>query len=144
MDRRLNLALQIWDWESPNPGATVEETERRVGNMISWDDKLRMWRIHGKAPRVVYCPLCDEVMTHCPVTPEGDDERWVCLNISSHQEALDDDRMPGLRLVFLSVSRLQAQRETRLLQPRPRLPHEMQGMITWRLASARAGWLPRR
>lgn len=66
-----------------------------VGNMISWDDNLRMWRIHGKSSRTaahMYCPLCDEVMTHCP-TSEGEDERWVCLNISSHQEALDDNQL---------------------------------------------------
>jgi hypothetical protein len=80
VDRQLDLALQIWDWESPNPGDAVVE----IGNMISWDDNLRMWRIHGSAPRTAYCPLCDEVMTHV------DGERWVCLNISSHQEALDD------------------------------------------------------
>lgn len=87
MDGQLTVALQVWDWESPNPGESPVE----IGNMISWDDNLRMWRIHGKSPRVVYCPLCDEVMTHCP---EGDDERWVCLNISSHQEALRDGRVP--------------------------------------------------
>lgn len=61
-----------------------------IGNMISWDDNLRMWRIHGKSPRVVYCPVCDEEMTPC----HPDDERWVCLNIASHQEALADENLP--------------------------------------------------
>lgn len=73
----------------------------KIGNMISWDDNLRMWRINGTPPRVVYCPLCDEEMTHYPC-PE---ERWVCLNIASHQEALDE-AMPGLRHVLVPVPSL--------------------------------------
>lgn len=89
-----------------------------VGNMISWDDKLRMWRIHGTPPRVVFCPLCDEEMTRCP--PDDEDERWVCLNISAHQEALDgNDRMPGLRFMLVPVPRVPAHGQSRLLQPYP-------------------------
>lgn len=57
--------------------------------MISWDDNLRMWRIHGDAPRSALCPLCDEAMTRCPPSEKG--ERWVCLNITLHQEALDKE-----------------------------------------------------
>lgn len=89
MDRQLDLALQTWDWESPNPGEHPVE----IGNMISWDDNLRLWRIHGKSPRVVYCPLCDEEMTWRP-TPDDQDQRWICLNISSHQEALGNGQVP--------------------------------------------------
>jgi hypothetical protein len=80
VDGQLDLALQTWDWESPNPGRAPVE----IGNMISWDDNLRMWRINGKAPRIVACPLCDREMIPC-----HDDGRWVCLNIGPHQEALD-------------------------------------------------------
>lgn len=68
------------------------EVVKSDGIMVSWDSHLRMWRITGKSPRTVYCPLCDEVMSYCP--PDSEGERWVCLNISDHQEALDADRMP--------------------------------------------------
>lgn len=81
MDRQLAVAYAIWDWESPNPGRFPVE----VGDMISWDDKLRMWRISGKSPRVVHCPVCEETMTPCH------EDRWVCLNTSGHEEALDKE-----------------------------------------------------
>lgn len=66
--------------------------------MVSWDDNLRLWRISGDQPRVVLCPLCDD-----PMVPGSDSEgkRWVCMSISSHQEAVNADRMPGLRFVLV-------------------------------------------
>ena len=55
----------------------------RHGNMVSRDEGLRMWQIHGTPPGEVHCPVCS-----MPMLRYENPVRWLCFSIEVHDAAM--------------------------------------------------------